>query len=438
MKDQVESTGSTRLDELLESHPLPSWRLFAWPVMTLILVLLTWAFFAQLDEVAVAMGEVVPQGKVRVIQHLEGGIVEELFVAEGDAVREGDTLLQLDQASTGSNKEELQVRLDSQLLVRARLLAEAQGGELIFPKEIEPRRPALVSAQRQAFEARRRELVSTLNVLKEQVKQRQLEIQELVARQKAAERNYKLATERLKLSKSLLVEGLTPKIEHLELEAEVESLDGEVKSLKPALPKARAAVEESRQRLKEGEIKFRREAREELGKTEQEIARIKEVLIRATEQGSRAEIKSPIDGVVKNLRYNTIGGVIRPGEPILEIVPTGENLVIESRLNPTDRGYVNEGQRALVKISTYDFARYGGLEGTVIQLSPDTSTDENGQPYFRVVVQTEKNYLGEEEGSLPIVPGMQATVDIHTGQKSVMDFLIKPVLKLRHEAFRER
>ena len=175
-----------------------------------------------------------------------------------------------------------------------------------------------------------------------------------------------------------------------------------------------------------------------MGKTEQEIARIREVLKRATEQGSRAEIKSPVAGVVKNLRFNTIGGVIKPGEPILEIVPTGENLVVQSRLNPTDRGYVSEGQKATVKISTYDFARYGGLNGTVIQVAPDTSMDENGQPYFRVVVQTNKNYLGREEGSLPIVPGMQATVDIHTGKKSVIDYLIRPVLKLKHEAFRER
>lgn len=438
MTTDIGSTGSARLDTLLESHPLPSWRIFAWPVMIMLVVLLSWAFFAELDEVAVATGEVVPQGKIKVVQHLEGGIVEELFVAEGDAVKEGDTLLQLDLASTGSNLEELQVRLDSQNLVRARLLAEAEGSKLGFPKDAANRRPTLVSAQRQAYEARKRELNSTLKVLQEQLKQRQLEIQELSARQKAAKRNYGLATERLKLSKSLLSEGLTPKIEHLELEAEVESLDGEVKSLEPALPKARAAAEESKQRLKEGQIRFRREAREELGKTEQEIARLKELLARVTEQGSRAEIKSPIDGVVKNLRYNTIGGVIKPGEPILEIVPTGENLVIQSKLNPTDRGYVTEGQSALVKISTYDFARYGGLEGTVIQLAPDTTTDENGQPYFRVIVQTDKNYLGEVEGSLPIVPGMQATVDIHTGKKSVMDYLVRPVLKLRHEAFRER
>jgi len=434
----TETTGNPRLDELLNSHPMPTWRVFAWPVMSMMLLLVTWAFFAELDEVAVSIGEVVPQGKVRVIQHLEGGIVEQLFVTEGDTVKEGDILIQLDQSSTGSNKEELSVRLDSQLLVRRRLQAEAQGKKLVFPPDIAAKRPTLAASQRQAFDARARELVSTLNVMKEQVKQRKLEVQELTARQKAVMRNYKLATERLKMSASLLTEGLTAKIEHLELEAEVESLDGEVQSLKPSIPKARAAVAESKERLKEGQIRFQREAQEELGKTEQEIARIREVLKRATEQGSRAEIKSPVAGVVKNLRFNTIGGVIKPGEPILEIVPTGENLVVQSRLNPTDRGYVSEGQKATVKISTYDFARYGGLNGTVIQVAPDTSMDENGQPYFRVVVQTNKNYLGREEGSLPIVPGMQATVDIHTGKKSVIDYLIRPVLKLKHESFRER
>jgi adhesin transport system membrane fusion protein len=438
MTSITERTGNERLDGLLVSHPMPTWRAFAWPVMIMMLLLVIWAFFAELDEVAVSVGEVVPQGKVRVIQHLEGGIVEQLFVTEGDTVKEGDTLIQLDQSSTGTNKDELSVRLDSQFLVRSRLLAEAEGKKLVFPPDVAAKRPVLATSQRQAFDARARELVSTLNVMKEQVKQRQLEIQELSARQRAVMRNYKLATERLKMSASLLTEGLTAKIDHLELEAEVESLDGEVQSLKPSIPKARAAVEESKQRLREGQIRFRREAREELGKTEQEIARIRELLKRATEQGSRAEIKSPIAGVVKNLRFNTIGGVIKPGEPILEIVPTGENLVVQSRLSPIDRGYVSEGQNATVKISTYDFARYGGLKGTVIQVAPDTSMDENGQPYFRVVVQTDKNYLGREEGSLPIIPGMQATVDIHTGKKSVIDYLIKPVLKLRHEAFRER
>ncbi|MDP4795948.1 MAG: HlyD family efflux transporter periplasmic adaptor subunit, partial [Rhodospirillales bacterium] len=141
---------------------------------------------------------------------------------------------------------------------------------------------------------------------------------------------------------------------------------------------------------------------------------------------------------VKNMRYNAVGNVVKPGEPIMEIVPTGDQLVVEAKLNPIDRGYVTVGQAATVKISTYDFARYGGLKGEVIRVAPDSSTDEDGAPYFRVVVQTDKNYLGYNEGDLPITPGMQATVDIHTGKKSVMDYLVKPVLKLRHEAFRER
>ncbi|MDX1738695.1 MAG: HlyD family efflux transporter periplasmic adaptor subunit, partial [Alphaproteobacteria bacterium] len=151
----------------------------------------------------------------------------------------------------------------------------------------------------------------------------------------------------------------------------------------------------------------------------------------------RADIRSPIDGTVKKVRYNTIGGVVSPGESILEIVPAGENLVIKAELSPTDRGYVEKGQRAVVKISTYDFARYGGLEGIVDRISASTNTNANGAPFYEVVVTTNKNFLGEN-GDYPITPGMQATVDIHTGTRTVLDYLVRPVLKLKHEGFRER
>ena len=438
MSTHEDRTGSPRLDSLLQEHPLPSWRMFAWPVMIVMAVLIVWSYFAELDEVAVASGEVVPQGKVKVVQHLEGGIIQELFISDGDTVKQGQDLLFLDLASSGTNKEELQVRLDSELLTRARLTAEAEASELRFPADIAERRPALMQAQRQAFEARKREFASTIRVMSEQVKQKELETKELLARRKAVERNYGLARERLKISTSLLSEGLTSRVEHLELEAEVESLEGELRSLEPSIPKAQAAVEEARQRLAESETRYRREAREELDKTEQSIARIQELVAKATEQGIRASIKSPIDGVVKNMRYNTIGGVVKPGEPILEIVPTGDQLVVEAKLNPTERGFITVGQKAVVKVSSYDFARYGGLDGEVIRVGADSSTDEDGTPFFRVVVSTERNFLGEQEGDLPITPGMQATVDIHTGQKSVMDYLIRPVLKMKHEAFRER
>jgi adhesin transport system membrane fusion protein len=225
---------------------------------------------------------------------------------------------------------------------------------------------------------------------------------------------------------------------HLRLQAEVENLEGELQGLGPALPRARAAVAEAQQRLREGEARFQRQAREELGETEQSIARLRELLAEATDQRQRAEIRSPIAGVVKKLRYNTIGGVVAPGEPIMDIVPTGDKLVIAARLNPTDRGYVEVGQPAVVKVTTYDYARYGGLKGMVTQVAPDATVDKMGQTYFEVIVETERAYLGEDAGKLAITPGMQATVDIRTGSRTVMQYLIKPVLKLREEAFRER
>lgn len=437
-KKQPQNDAAAKLDMLLNQNPLPSWRLVAWPIMVALGAGLIWANFATLDEVAIATGEIVPAGRIKVVQHLEGGIIQEIYVAEGDTVREGQSLMLLDLASSGTNRDELQVRMDSEVLVKARLEAEAEGKELVFPEDVAQRRPAIVAAQRQTFEARRRELASTMQVMREQVKQRELEVEELNARARAVESNYKLASERLKMSKSLLAEGLTAKMEHLQLEAEVENLDGEMRSLRPALPKAQAAVEEARQRLEETESRFRREAQDQLSKTEESLARVAELLISANEQGIRAEIKSSIDGVVKNMRYNAVGNVVKPGEPIMELVPTGDQLVVEAKLNPIDRGYVTEGQAATVKVSTYDFTRYGGLEGRVIRVAPDSSTDEDGAPYFRVVVETNKNYLGKVEGDLPITPGMQTTVDIHTGKKSVMDYLVKPVLKLQHEAFRER
>lgn len=428
----------TRLEGLMTSHPLPTWRPIAWPIMAMLAGLLTWSYFSELDEFSVAPGKIVTMGNIKVIQHLEGGIIQEIFVAEGDTVKEGATLLQLDLGTTSLNKDELQVRLDSDLIQRSRLVAEAEGKDLAVPADLAKRRPAIAASARQAYEARKRELTSTLQVMREQKRQRELEVDELESKRRAVTRNFNLAKERLAMSKSLLSEGLQAKMAHLQLEAEVESLEGEAKTLETSMPRVRAAVSEVNERLREVEQRFRREAQDEISKIEQSLARTGELMAQATSQGQRAEIKSPIGGVVKNIRYHTIGGVVKPGEPIMEIVPVGDALVVETKLAPTDRGYVTEGQRALIKISTYDYARYGGLEGKVVRVAPDSSADEKGVPYFRVMVKPDKTFLGRVEGSLPISPGMEATVDIHTGTRTVMDYLVRPVLKLRHEAFRER
>ncbi len=427
------------LDDLQKSNRSPAFRGLAWAVIALIAGFFGWAAFAQLDEVAVASGEVIPIDKVKVVQHLEGGIIQRLDVAEGSKVSKEQVLVQLTVGGAGTTREELQVQLDSLLLSRARLKAESADAPLTFPADIAKRRPDLVAAERDTFEARKLGLKSKLGVILQQSRQRELEVKELQARRRAVLANLKLERERLRLSDRLLESGLTPRMEHLEIRREIENLNGEAKVLGQAIPRSKSALAESAARVTEETEAFRRRAIEELNRVELQIARSREGLDEASDRVRRTEIRSPIDGIVKNMRFNTIGGVVRPGEPIMEIVPIGDELVVEARLSPVDRGYVQEGQKAVVKISTYDFVRYGSLDGVVERIAADTNADPNsGQPFYEVVIRTDKTYLGSAQGEFPITPGMQAVVDIHTGTRSVMNYLIKPVLKLRHEAFRER
>lgn len=435
----VPATDESRLDAVLASSRRPAFRTLAWLIMAVIAGFFIWASVAQLDEVSTAAGEVIPSAKVKVVQHLEGGIIESLEVAEGAGVKQGDVLMQLALGGARASRAELQVQLDSLLLTRARLKAEISDTALTFPKDIANRRPELVLAEQATFDARKAEMRGKLGVALQQVTQRELEVKELEARQRGVRGNLRLGRERLRLSSELLESRLTPRMEHLEIQREIESLSGEAKVLEQAIPRAKAALAESKSHLEEVTEGFRRRAVEELSRTELQIARVREGLTEASDRVRRTEIRSPIDGIVKNMRFFTIGGVVRPGEPIMEIVPVGDELVVEARLSPVDRGYVRVGQKATVKISTYDFVRYGGLEGKVERIAADTNTDQaTGQPYYEVIVRTDKTYLGDKQGDLPITPGMQATVDIHTGSRSVLNYLIKPILKLRHEAFRER
>ncbi len=366
-------------------------------------------------------------------------MIQRLYVKEGDVVKKDDPLVQLELAVTSINKDELQVRLDALALQRARLQSEAFGKPLQFPEAEAKRRPDLVRTERETFEARTREFNSVVSGLNEQVRQRELAVAEYQATRKAKQADLALSRERLDISERLLKDSLTPRVEHLRQQSEVEKLDGELMTLEQSIPRAVAALGESREKAREERAKFARRAQEELQQVEINYARTVELLSEATDQRKRTLITSPIDGVVKNMRTTTIGGVVRGGDAIMEIVPSDDKLVIEAKLNPTDRGYVEIGQPAKVKISTYDFVRYGMLDGKVILISADSMVDTaKGEPYFRVIVETDKSYLGDDPKTLLITPGMQATVDIQTGERSVAFYLMKPVLKLKNEAFRER
>lgn len=425
------------LDTLAERQIGASWRLTGAIIALLLVGAVGWAAVSSLDEVAIAEGEVVPQGQIRLIQHLEGGIIKQLFVKDSDVVAVGQPLVELDLASGGVNREELQVRIDGLVLKRARLAALASGSDPTYPPDAAARHPQLVLAEEEALLLTRAQLESRLASSRERVEQRALEVAELDARRRALGNSLPLVEERFRLSLSLLEEKLTPRMEHLERERELEEIKGDIDRLRSNLPRARAALAEAREGAREIELEFRRGISEQIALVELEIARERERLAKATEQRSRAVIASPIEGVVQNLAYHTIGGVVGPGDAIMQIVPSRERLLIEARLDPRDIGHVDVGQRAVAKVSTYDFVRYGGLEGRVVNIAADADTDRSGRHYFRVVVETDESALGED-GNLPIIPGMQATIDIHTGKKRVLDYLIQPVLKTGSEAFRER
>ena len=349
----------TALDQILHRFPVPSWRPLAWLSMVALTGTVAWAATADLDQVAVASGTVVPQGEVRVVQHLEGGIVTAIHVREGDTVAAGQPLIQLDLGSGSLNAEEIEVRLDGLVLERSRLLSEYASLALALPAEPSRRQPQLAEAERAAFLSRRRDHESNIAVLREQKRQRELEIQSIESRAASVERNLALSRSQYDMAHRLAQKQLVPKMQELQMARDVEQLEGELAALRVARPAAERAHAEVEERLLQERNRFQREAAERLREVELEIARQRELFERATSQEHRAEIVSPIDGVVQDMKINTIGGVVGPAEPIVEIVPSEEELVIEAQLSPLDIGHIAVGQPAVVKVSTYDFLTYG-------------------------------------------------------------------------------
>lgn len=428
------------LDALITSPPASAFRWIARVVMLLLGAFLLWACFAHLQEVAVAEGEVVPVEQIQSIQHLEGGIIEEIQAFEGDRVTKGQPLIKLNVSAFTANREELEITLQSLLIKKERLTSEAAGKDtLALSPATQKFRAALIEAESQVFEGRKQELASRLVLLQEQEEQRQLDVQQLEAERNSVSRNLNLLRQKLAISTDLVKDKLTSQLDHLQLKSEVQELEGRLKIIGVSIPRAQAALAEATERLRNEKLIFRNDALKELNDVEAEIARTREMLGRATDQVTRTTITSPIDGVVKSLKTRTIGGVVQAGEVIMEIVPTSANLIIEARLDPRDIGFVRKDQDALVKFLTYDYARYGGLHAKVISVSADSHTDrQSGDTFFLVKLRTDKNYLGDSAASFPITSGMQASAEIHTGSKTVMEYLLKPVIKVTHESFRER
>lgn len=425
------------LEDLLAEHGTPFWRQWDRRLLLMLLAMLVWSAVAQLDRVITAPGKVVPFDKVKVIQHLEGGIVKNLLVRENQEVVAGQPLVELDLATSGVNGAEMSARMAGFKLAQVRLQTESTESDPVWPVELVKQFPAVYEAERSTQLARRGELANTLAAIDGQITQGRQRVAELRARLASSEASLRISMQELAMSENLVKDKLVSQLEHFQRKSNVERLTGDIESARQAIPGAQAGVEEALARRREELSKFRRRATDERSELERKMASLSEDLNRAQDQESRSVIRAPIDGVIKNMRYQSPGNVVKAGEPIMEVVPLKDQLVVEVKLNPVDRGFVVINQKALVKISAYDFYKYGGLEGTVTGIAADTDLGRNEEQFYRVVISTSKSYLGRSAGLMPISPGMVAEVDVKVSAQSVLWALLRPVLKLKHEAFRE-
>ncbi|MEK0081880.1 HlyD family type I secretion periplasmic adaptor subunit [Benzoatithermus flavus] len=409
-------------------------------VLLFFVVFLLWARWARLDEVTRGEAKVIPSRQVQVVQNLEGGIVAAMLVREGEIVDEGQVLARIDNIRAASDYREKRARFLALLAASARLRAEIDGKAApVFPPEVEAEAPGLAENERALFRSRQDKLATELEILRRQAEQRQQELVELKSRLVQTERSFALASQELDLMQSVGGgQRVVPKGDLLRLQRQVSDLKGELEQARLAIPRAETALREAGKRIENATSTFRSDAQRELNAIEAEMAGLKEVVTAGEDRVRRTEVRSPVRGTIKTIKVNTIGGVVQPGADLIEIVPLEDTLLVEAQIRPADIAFLSPGLPAKVKITAYDFSIYGGLEGVVEDISADTITNERGESFYRVRVRTERNHLGTEEKPLRIIPGMTAQVDVLTGQKTVLDYLLKPILKARARALTER
>ena len=425
------------LDKVLNDLGEPRWRASQRRLLAFFFIIFLWTLIGRVDRVVTAPGKVIPYDKVKVIQHLEGGIIKEILVRENQEVKAGEPLVQLDLATSGINSGEMNARMASLKLAKLRLEAESQGMEPVWPEDLSAKFPNLIEAENNSYQSRRDEQRNSLQAFDNLVTQNRQKVAESRERLTALEASLKIAKQEVAISADLVKDKLTSQLEHFQRQSNLERLLGEAASLRQSITGLQAAINESVARRQQEEARFKREASNEAADMERKMASLHEELSRAHDQEDRSVIRAPIDGVIKNVRFQTSGNVVRPGEPIMEVVPLKDQLVIEVKLNPGDRGYVNMKQEALVKISTYDYLRYGGLQGVVTGIAADTDLGRNDEQFYRVVVSTDKSWLGDQPGQYPITPGMVGEVDIKVDTQMILWALLKPILKLKADAFKE-
>ncbi|BBR22876.1 MULTISPECIES: HlyD family type I secretion periplasmic adaptor subunit [Enterobacteriaceae] len=414
-------------------------RITLWAILGFFIVMITWASLADIDEVTRGDGKAIPSSRLQKIQNLEGGIVAEVFVHEGEVVQAGAPLLRLDDTRFRSNAGESEAdRLALEARIQ-RLTAQLDNKEtLTLSPDILEKSPDIANGEMELFASVNKRIQSELSGLNEQLVQKKQELLDYQAKGSQYRRSLGLLQQEISMSEPLVAKGAISKVEVLRLRRSEVETRGQLESVTLAVPRAEAAIKEIESKIGETRGRYRSEALSQLNEARTDLSKIEASGKAIEDRVNRTLVTSPVRGIVQQLMVNTIGGVIQPGNDLVEIVPLDDTLLVEAKIRPQDIAFLRPGQEAIVKFTAYDYTIYGGLKARLEQISPDTVTDKDGKSFYVIRLRTDKNHLGSDEKPLIIIPGMVASVDIITGKKTILAYLLKPILRARAEAFRER
>jgi membrane fusion protein, adhesin transport system len=399
---------------------------------------IAWAAWFKIDEVARGEGRIITRSQVQVITNLEGGIIQEILVREGDAVRKDQPLIRIDDTrfvSAYREGEQGTLALKAKI---ARLNAETRRTALVMPSEVAKGNQAIAERERALYQARQAEYGTRAQVLRQQLAQRASELEELRNRAQRLAEQVVLVERELAITAPLVKRGVVSEVEVLRLEREQARTRTDLDQAGIGIPRAQAAIEEAKGKIADADATFRSQAGADLAQAQGELAKLTEQIPALEDRASRTVVRAPMDGIVKVIPNKTVGGVVQPGSTMVEMVPVEDTLLVEARLRPADIAFVHVGQRAIVKVSAYDYSIFGGLEGRIEHVSADSIVPQQGEPYYIAHVRTTSNAIDYYGKKLGIAPGMLASVDVVTGRRTILYYLTKPINRARERALTER
>ncbi len=427
----------SELEAATSTRPALSSIVLLFSIIGLIVFGVVWACVSEVEEITRGSGQVVPTQEIQIVQSLEGGVLQELLVKQGHLVKKGQVLLRISDVQFSSQERGAEAQFLSLSSKRARLQAEANGVKFVVPEEVIKKNKAIADNEMALYASRQKELLGAYTILDERIKKANADLEEVKAEINRLVKSKSLLNEELKITSEMVKKRAVPKLEEMRLKREFGDIGGQINVLAQKRAGLNAELSGVKQERTSQEDKFRSQALGELNDVETQMSQLEESLKSIGDRVDRTELRSPVDGIVDKIAVTTIGGVIEPAMRLIEIVPVDNELKIIAKVSPSEIAFIKEGQDVTVKITAYDAQLYGSLAGKLVRIGANSVTDHEGNIFFEIEVRTEKNYMGSEQHPLPITPGMVAETEVITGKRTIMTYLLKPILRARSRAFTE-